>query len=74
MSRKTTNYIIRDAQMKTGAYGFEVAKLLGMSESTYLRRMREELPVEEQIRIAELITTEFKKRNRNGENEHECDR
>ena len=34
---------------------FELSKLLGLSETTMYRRLREELPEEEQDRIIKLI-------------------
>lgn len=53
MSKK--NLIIRSVQEKNHLYGYQVARILNVSESTYCRKMREELPVREQERIARLI-------------------
>jgi len=53
--RRRKNLIIRDAQERNHRYGYEVARLLNVSESTFIRMMREELPEEEQKRIADLI-------------------
>lgn len=50
-----TNQIIRKAIEEKRIYAYEVADLLGVSESTYGRMMRKELPEEEQKRIAKLI-------------------
>lgn len=53
MSKK--NLIIRSVQEKNHLYGYQVARILNVSESTYCRKMREELPVLQQERIARLI-------------------
>lgn len=55
MTFKKTNIIVREAQDESHMYGYQVARLLNVSESTYGRMMREELPEEEQERIASLI-------------------
>ncbi len=52
---KIKNKIIREAQESKHLYGYQVARLLNVSESTFGRMMREELPQEEQERIANLI-------------------
>lgn len=49
------NSIIREAQGKTRMYSYEIAKLLNVSEATFGRMMRNELPIEEQKRIAAMI-------------------
>lgn len=53
MSKK--NFIIRSVQEKNHLYGYQIARILNVSESTFGRMMREELPIEEQERIARLI-------------------
>ena len=52
---KEKNTIIRTAQRDKRMYGYEVARLLKVSESTFGRMMRNELPKDEQKRIADLI-------------------
>lgn len=52
---KEKNPIIKTAQRKKRRYNYEVAWLLGISESTFNRMMRNELPKEEQERIANMI-------------------
>ena len=49
------NLIIWEAKMQTRRYNYEIANLLNVSESTFGRMMREELPIDEQKRIAALI-------------------
>ncbi len=49
------NRIIRKAQEECHLYGYQVARLLNVSEATFGRMMRFELPEEEQTRIANLI-------------------
>ncbi len=53
--KEEKNRIIRDAQFKKRLYGYQVAELLGISESTFTRMMRSELPKDEQKRIANVI-------------------
>lgn len=51
-----TNMGIRMALMQTGVKAWEVAKyILNVSEPTYFRMMREELPEKDQEIIAEKI-------------------
>lgn len=50
-----TNKKIRIALFDQNMRMFELAKLLGMSETTLYRRLRVELPEEEQDRIVKLI-------------------
>lgn len=52
---KNNNQIIRKAIEDERIYAYEVAELLGVSEATYGRMMRKELPVSEQKRIAKMI-------------------
>lgn len=55
MRNKDNNKIIRDARNQKRMYSYEVADLLGVSENTFCRWMRKELPLDEQKRIADLI-------------------
>lgn len=50
-----TNNIIREAKNKKRMFNYEIANLLNVSESTFGRMMRNELPEDEQQRIADLI-------------------
>lgn len=62
------NLIIRSAMLKTGVRAWQVAKeIMKISEPTYYRMLRDELPEDEQKRIAVLIE-EYAK---NGGNNHE---
>ena len=49
------NQKIRIAIMRQNLKYWEVAKLLGIGETTLWRKLREELPEEEQDRIVEMI-------------------
>lgn len=53
--KKTHNISIRVAMMIHGLTQWDVAKSLGVSESTFYRMMRDELPEDEQKRIVSLI-------------------
>lgn len=53
---KKNNLIIRTALLKNNVYLWELADILGVSEPTVVRRIRKELPEEEQLRIAEMIS------------------
>ena len=62
------NLIVRSALLETGVRAWQVARdILKVSEPTYFRMMRNEMPEDEQIRIANLIK-DFAK---NGGQEHE---
>lgn len=52
---KKKNISIRVAMMTHGLTQWDVAKILGVSESTFYRMMRDELPEDEQERIVKLI-------------------
>lgn len=52
------NMIIRLAMLETGLKQWQAAERAGMSEMTFSRRLRSELPEEEQQRIAKLIRGE----------------
>ena len=56
------NERIRDCLTLHGIRHWELAKLLNVSEFTLCRKLREELPEEEQNRICEIIEREAKKR------------
>lgn len=49
------NELIKQAMKKRGVFTWQVAELMGISENTLYRRMRKELPIDEQIRIVKLI-------------------
>lgn len=49
------NIKIRQALLSAGLKNYELAEMLGVSEWTLSRRMRKEMPEDEQKRIIELI-------------------
>ena len=49
------NTIIRMTLAETGLKYWELSRLLNISEATLSRRLRDELPAEEQDRIVDLI-------------------
>jgi hypothetical protein len=50
------NLIIRSAMLKTGIRAWQVAKyIMKVSDPTFYRKMRDELPESEQLKIATLI-------------------
>ena len=51
----TKNILIREVKEKLHLYNYQIANILKVSESTFTRMMREELPEEEQRRIVALI-------------------
>lgn len=59
---KSTNKIIRETAEKHGVYMYEVAKLEGVSYDTFMRRMREEMPISRQNDIAKKIKAFAKQR------------
>ena len=59
---KQTNALIREEVAKHRMYYYEVCELLNISESTWGRMMRKELPQEEQERIVKLIKKSMNKR------------
>ena len=62
------NLIIRGAMLKTGVRAWQVAKdILKISEPTLYRKLREEIPEDEQQKIAALIEDYAK----NGGQDHE---
>ena len=50
------NAIVRQALKKYGMCQWELALILGVSEQTMYRKLRVELPEEEQHNLADLIT------------------
>lgn len=52
---RTTNAAIRNAAHEAGVHHWEVAEALGISEGSFCRRMRHELPEAEQARILNII-------------------
>lgn len=55
MERKMTNKKIRIAMIEHNLKQWELAELLGIDESVFCRKMRKELPEDEQNRIVSLI-------------------
>lgn len=51
----TNNMRIRRALFETGVHIYELAHALGVSEMTIYRKLRNELPEEEQERLAHMI-------------------
>lgn len=49
------NFRIRLAAREAGIHHWEIAETLGISEGSFCRRMRHELPEAEQARILETI-------------------
>lgn len=49
------NIAIRNALTETGIKYWQLARILKISEATLSRRLRDELPAEEQGRITKLI-------------------
>ena len=56
------NKKIKDCLMLHGVRQWELAKLLNVSEFTLSRKLRNELPEDEQKKICEIIERETKKR------------
>ena len=52
---KQTNIFIRNAAHEAGVHHWQIAEALGISEGSFCRRMRHELPEAEQARILEII-------------------
>lgn len=52
---KVNNLLLRTEMMKEGIKQYELAKLMNVSVNTLVRRMREEMPKEEQKRLIELF-------------------
>lgn len=58
------NHLIRVALAEADLRQYQLAEMLGVSETTMVRRLRKELPEEEQMEIVELI------RRHNNEHDH----
>lgn len=56
------NLLIRKTLKQTGMKYWQLARLLGISEATLTRRLRDELPVEEQKKIVAMIEAKTIKR------------
>lgn len=54
------NIKIRSSLMEAGMKNYQLAELMGVSEFTLSRRLRTELPAEEQERILSLIKERMK--------------
>lgn len=54
--RKETNNAIRSAAKAAGVLHWEIAEKLGMQDSAFSRKLRRELPAEEQEKILEVIS------------------
>ena len=52
---KRTNIFIRNAAHEAGVHHWQIAEALGISEGSFCRRMRHELPEAEQARILAII-------------------
>lgn len=55
---KMIRFTLKESNMKQ----WELADLLGISDQTLVRRLRHELPMEEQLRIVKLIKESINKR------------
>ncbi len=51
----SNNTTIRDAMQKYGVPQWKCAEIMGISEFTFTRKLRHELPESEQLRIVSLI-------------------
>jgi len=58
---KIFNLRVRNELKARGKYMYELAEMLGVSTDTLARKMRKELPAEEQDRIIALIEEETRK-------------
>ena len=56
MKFKVVNEIVRNAIQQTGHFQWEVAKKLGYGETVFSRKLREELPLNEQAELVDKIT------------------
>lgn len=55
MKTKVVNEVVREAIHSTGHFQWEVAKKLGYGESVFSRKLREELPLNEQSELISQI-------------------
>lgn len=58
---KMNNLAIRSKLMETGKAYYWLAGIMGISDNTLFRRLREELPADEQNRILKLIEDHIQK-------------
>lgn len=58
--KNKTNQRVREALREAGLFQWELAILMGVSEATIVRYLREELPEEEQDKIIDLIRNHTK--------------
>lgn len=49
------NLMVRVALLEKGLHVYDLVDILHVSESTVTRKMRKEMPAEEQVRIIDLI-------------------
>ena len=49
------NKKIRKALKETGVKYWELARIMGISDGTLCRRLRDEIPAEEQVKLVKLI-------------------
>lgn len=49
------NGIVREAALRKGVYLWEIARELGVTDGTFSRKLRKELPPEETQKILEII-------------------
>lgn len=61
------NKRIKEALFNTQIRQYELVSILGISESTLTRKLRNELPDEEQDKIVRLIYQEHTKRTENND-------
>lgn len=52
---KKANYLVNESLFLTGVKRFELAQKMGISSQTLYRKLRLELPLEEQKEICEVI-------------------
>lgn len=62
-SRRTTNQKITQALKDTRTYQWELAEMLDISETTLCKKLRKELPEDEQDIIVAMIKNEAGGRN-----------
>ena len=62
---RTTNAAIRNAAHEAGVHHWQIAEALGISEGSFCRRMRHELPEAEQARILTIINDISEQREAN---------
>lgn len=61
MARTTKNQIIHDAQEKFDLYGWQIAEIIGVSDTTWIRWQRKEMSEEKQREIVKAIEEAMKK-------------